>query len=241
MRPDIHIYTDRLTLADKLAGEIIDLISQSHKEGREYHIAFSGGSTPRLLFERLAGHTSGPASWEHVRIFWVDERCVPPDHAESNYRMAHNTLLGKIAIPPVHVHRIYGENEPVREAERYAALIRDKVPVRDGLPAFDLILLGMGNDGHTASIFPDRMELLTSDKVCEHTLHPVSGQSRITLGGRVISNAFKIKFLVSGKDKSPVAAVVLSDEKERSIYPAAHILAIHGILEWYIDREAAGM
>jgi 6-phosphogluconolactonase len=239
MKPEINIRPDKEALSDCLAGEILDRIRDSRKTGREFHLALSGGSTPRLLFERLCILAPEPSAWMNVSIYWVDERCVPPDHPESNYGMTYHAWLGRIGLPGNQIHRIRGEEMPEQEVLRYAGLIGDRVPRLGGLPVFDLVLLGLGVDGHTASIFPGNLDLISSDHYCAHAVHPQSGQSRITLTGRVISNARRITFLVSGADKSRVIRDILEEEGSSADYPAACIHPFHGSLGWYLDGAAA--
>ncbi|MEL7342864.1 MAG: 6-phosphogluconolactonase, partial [Bacteroidota bacterium] len=170
--------------------------------GETYHIALSGGSTPRLLFEYLSEHFRESIPWGDVHLWWGDERCVPPDHEESNYLMTKETLLKGVILPPENVHRIKGENSPADEAVRYANEMKKSIPQKNDLPVFDLIYLGLGTDGHTASIFPDRMDLLTSTDLTAVASHPESGQTRISLTGPVLNNARKIAFLVTGASKA---------------------------------------
>jgi 6-phosphogluconolactonase len=177
--------------------------------------------------------------WEQVNFFWVDERCVPPDHAESNYRMTNETLFRPLSLGYDHVYRMMGEEEPRGEAERYAALLLSRVTARRGLPCFNLILLGMGTDGHTASIFPDQMQLMHSERICEVARQPETGQYRITLTGPVINNAERVCFMISGEDKATVLASIINGEKGSEKLPAAHIKPLHGKLEWYLDEKAA--
>jgi 6-phosphogluconolactonase len=132
-----------------------------------------------------------------------------------------------------------GEEEPHAEADRYEAILKTQLPIRDGLPCFDLVLLGMGTDGHTASIFPDQMQLLHSGRICEVAIHPETGQNRITLTGSVINNAERVCFMVTGGSTASVLATILADGKGAEKYPAAHIKPTNGILEWYLDEEAA--
>ena len=172
-------------LAQIIAEKVLNMVRQSIIAGRTFHIALSGGSTPRILFDHIAGEYRDPEIWDGVNFYWVDERCVPPDHPESNYRMAKEALLRYLSHSYEHVYRIRGEDDPHEEAERYGRLLREKLPQARGLPAFDLVLLGMGRDGHIASIFPDQMELLLSDSPCAVAVQPESGQRRITLTGKV--------------------------------------------------------
>jgi len=235
----IHIFHSIDELAVSLSGEMIRLASESVHAGRPCNIALSGGTTPGVLFEKIASSTEDPGLWNGVNFFWVDERCVPPDHQESNYRMTDETLIRPLSLSYDHVFRMMGEEEPHAEAKRYEALLRSALPSREGLPCFNLILLGMGKDGHTASIFPDQMDLLHSRRLCEVARHPGTGQQRITLTGPIINNADRVCFMITGPGKAGVLASILHHEDGSIKYPAAHIKPDPGILEWYVDEEAA--
>jgi 6-phosphogluconolactonase len=229
-------------LVEILAGKIVGLIGEASGMGEQFNMALSGGSTPGILFDYLAG-LYGPGSaempaLERVNVYWVDERCVPADHPDSNFRMAKERLLQKIPIPEDNIHRIRGEDKPEEEAMRYSRILGDKLPATNGLPSFDLILLGMGGDGHTASIFPDRMDLLSSERLCATAMHPETGQHRITITGRVINNAARVYFLVTGSDKSETLGRILGKDRGYE-FPAAHIHPEHGILTWFLDTAAA--
>jgi 6-phosphogluconolactonase len=235
----IHIFNTIDELAGSLAEKLIRLVGASVRTGNPFNIALSGGSTPGVLFEKIASATEDPGLWEQVNFFWVDERCVPPDHAESNYRMTDETLFQHLPISYENVYRIMGEKESQAESDRYEALLRSQLPDREGLPCFDLILLGMGVDGHTASIFPDQMHIMDSVRICEVARHPESGQHRISLTGPVINNADRICFMITGENKASVLGSILGSGRGGEQFPAAHIKPRHGKLEWYLDREAA--
>ncbi|MEZ5012300.1 MAG: 6-phosphogluconolactonase [Bacteroidales bacterium] len=177
--------------------------------------------------------------WKNVHLFWSDERCVPPDHPESNYGFAREYLLRSIPIPSRNVHFVKGEADPEEEASRYSAEISEYVPFKNGVPRFDLILLGLGSDGHTASIFPDRMDLLTSESICAAVVNPENGQTRITITGNVINNAEIVAFIATGVEKSGVVAAILDEYDEADDYTAAYIYPEDGTLKWYLDEDAA--
>jgi 6-phosphogluconolactonase len=166
---------------------------------------------------------------------------VAPDSDESNYLMAYDALLAELAIPEENIHRIMGEADPEEEALRYGEEIREQLNSRDDLPVFDLVMLGLGEDGHTASIFPDRMDLLTSDQVCAVAVHPQTGQQRITLTGRVINNANTIYFLVSGEGKAERISEIMNNDEKAFALPAYHILPVSGTLIWFLDEDASEM
>lgn len=222
------------------AKAFADYLSEIQQEVNRLNIALSGGSTPKLLFEILVNKYSDKIEWPKFHFYWGDERCVPPTSGESNYGMTHEYLFQHLEIPEENIHRVFGECDPDEEAVRYGKLISENLPPINGLPQFDLIILGLGEDGHTASIFPHQMELLTSKEVCEVAEHPISGQKRITLTGSVINNAKEVCFLVTGQAKAEKVNEVLSITGDCERYPATYIKPTHGNLIWFLDKAASG-
>jgi 6-phosphogluconolactonase len=202
-----------------------------NKETYPINIALSGGSTPKMLFELWATVYKNDILWDNIRFFWVDERCVPPSHTDSNYKMTQISLLKPLDIPKQQVFRMHGEEDPENEVLRYKQLLIKELPIIDALPQFDLILLGMGNDGHTASIFPDQLHLLQHDQLCAVGIHPESKQKRITLTGKVINHARKKIFLVTGADKKEMLTKVIKLKDQA--YPASHIKEA----VWFTDQN----
>lgn len=231
----VHISQTPVLVAKNVAADL----ANSVKRGIPFHIALSGGSTPKLLFDYLAEHYRESIPWGDVHLWWGDERCVAPDHPESNYLMTKESLLRGIILPPENVHRIKGENDPEEEALRYAEEMKRTIPLKDGLPVFDLIYLGLGTDGHTASIFPDRMDLLKESAVTAIAIHPESGQKRVSLTGPVINHAAKVAFLVTGEGKAEKVSEIFEQKDGSELLPASHIHPVHGDLTWYLDRPAA--
>jgi len=234
----VKIFESPYELAEQCATEMMTMIVESAQKQQQFTIALSGGSTPELLFTLLSEKFAESVPWKYVQIFWGDERCVPPEDAESNFGMVMKKMLDKIEIPAVNIHRIKGEADPEKEAIRYSEEILLNTRSRDGLPLFDLILLGLGEDGHTASIFPGHLDLLKSDKICETASHPVTFQKRITITGRVINNADDVTFLVAGKKKEKVVEKMFKKDQTALNYPASFIVPVYGRLSWLIDREA---
>jgi 6-phosphogluconolactonase len=234
----IHTFKSSDELAVSLSEKVVRLALESLQAGNPFSIALSGGSTPRVLFEKIVDSSEDPGLWEQVNFFWVDERCVPPDHIESNFRMTNETFFRPLSLSYDHVYRIKGEEEPHAEADRYEALLQSQLPIREGLPCFNLILMGMGTDGHTASIFPDQMDLLHSRRICEVARHPETGQQRITLTGPVINNAHRVCFMVTGANKASILSSIFEEGSGSEKYPAAHIKPARGMLEWYLDQGA---
>lgn len=234
----VKIYTTPDELAKKFADEMVRMIDESAKNYKTFTVALSGGSTPEILFTLLGDNYAKSVHWQYVHIFWGDERCVLPENTESNFGMTARKLLSKIEIPSQNIHRIIGEDDPEKEASRYSEEILLYTRTRDGIPLFDLVLLGLGEDGHTASIFPGHLELLDSEKICEVAFHPVTLQKRITLTGRVINNADDVAFLVTGKKKEVVVEKILKNNPISLNYPASYIVPAYGRLRWFLDKDA---
>jgi 6-phosphogluconolactonase len=231
----INVFQNKKELAIAFCDEILKLSGQREK----FNFALSGGSTPKIIFQTLAKNYRDKINWNKIQMFWGDERCVPPDDDESNFGMTKKYLLNFIDIPEINVHRILGENDPETETKRYADVVKKYVKLKNGLPFFDLVMLGLGEDGHTASIFPDQMFMLNSKKICEVAVHPSSGQKRITLSGKVINNAQAITFLVTGEKKKEILKKVLIDKN--NTLPAEFIQPVSGKLKFYVDEAAAGL
>jgi len=227
---------------DELSEKIAMLLQRGAETTDSYFtVALSGGSTPKSVFKYLAENYKDKINWNKIKFFWGDERCVPSDHPGSNFLMTKKSLFDKIEIIPSNIFAIDGDNKPELETERYANVIKDNVISENGFPKFDLVLLGLGEDGHTASIFPDQMNLLTSENICEAAQHPQLGQKRITLTGKVINNANQIVFLVTGKGKAGILRTIINKEEGFEKFPASHINPISGSLSFMLDNEAASL
>lgn len=224
----------------EVAKSFAKYLQGSVAETSEVHIALSGGSTPKVVFDELAADFHDSIDWTKVHFYWGDERCVPPDDEESNYKMTVDHLLSKIDVPEENIHRIYGENIPKEEALRYSEVLKSRLPLFEGVPQFDLIILGMGDDGHTASIFPYNIHLWASANVCEVAVHPDSGQKRITITGKVINNAKKVAFLVTGNSKTAKVREIVGKNGDYQAYPASLVAPKSGGLDWFLDGAAAG-
>ena len=241
MNKKVKIFSSPYELAEKFAEELVRRINKTAKNKKPLTVALSGGSTPELLLSILGERFSKSASWEYAHFFWGDERCVPADNPESNFGMTNSKLFRKINIPLSNIHRILGENDPEGEALRYSEEISSYTPERNGLPLFDIIILGLGEDGHTASIFPGHSDLFDSQKICEVALHPVTFQKRITITGRVLNNADNVVFLVTGKKKAEIIEKILKVDSSAKNFPASYIVPVYGKLRWFIDREAGSL
>lgn len=216
-----------------------EYLLDKHKKSEKLTVALSGGSTPKLLFDLLSAEYLNKFDWSKVHLYWGDERCVPPTDDDSNYKMTLERLISKVELPASNVHRVLGENESNSEAERYGNEIRTNLPSKSGLPQFDLVILGMGGDGHTASIFPHEIELIKDERICAIGINPDSGQKRVTLTGPVINNAKAICFLVTGKSKAEKLDEIFNAKASYLDYPASHISPTDGELLWFLDAEAS--
>jgi 6-phosphogluconolactonase len=203
-----------------------------------FRVALSGGSTPKGAYAALASEEiRARIKWERVDVLWGDERCVPPDHPDSNYRMASEALLSSVPIPAGNVHRMPEGPSPEEAAESYSTVLRNVFGLSRGeIPRFDLILLGLGEDGHTASLFPDAGVTSEAGRIVASSGVSRGGHYRLTLTLPVINNAAAVAFLVSGRRKSAVLHDVLAGV---SSLPAASVRPRDGELVWFVDREAA--
>ena len=230
---NIHVFDDPQETVKQLTSQLETILNLSISD--QVNIAISGGSTPRLWFEYLSIYDSNTIQWDRIHFFWVDERCVSPEDDDSNFKMTRERLLSRIDIPEENIHRIMGEADPEDEAKRYGKEISHYLPEENGLPRFDLVQLGVGDDGHTASIFPDKKSLLKSKDIVSTATHPESGQKRITLTGPVINNANNIAFLVNGENKAKILAEII--KKHNQDLPATHIKAENGTLHWFWTKK----
>ncbi len=234
-----HIFKNSVETARAVAELIKEKAVTFNAESRKFNIALSGGSTPTQLFQLLADEYEKQIPWSAVRFFWVDERCVKPTDSESNYGVTYNTLLQRGFIPEKNIFRMKGEEIPTEEAKRYSELLKNELPLHDEFPVFDLLLLGIGDDGHTASIFPNNIELLNSEHSVEVSEHPLSGQKRITLTGKTICNAKQIIFMAVGEGKRLILQEIINKEPAAENYPASFIENNLGEVEFYMDESAA--
>ena len=220
------------------ASVISELASKAIAERGRFTIALSGGNTPRALYELLARDYATTIDWNHVHLFWGDERNVPHSDIDSNFRMVKESLLDRTDIPLENVHAvpILKDDTAAAVAIRYAAVLQDIFG--QGIPEFDLILLGLGNDGHTASLFPGMSEQEMMNGIVIATHSPVKPFERISLTLNVINNARNVFFLVAGEEKKQILKAVLADEgNSDSKYPAAHVKP-RGELVWFTDEAA---
>lgn len=238
MKPIIKEFKDNPEVANRFAADLVELIAELAKTQSTVTVSLSGGSTPKLLFSVLAENYADQVQWSKVHFFWGDERMVAPDDAESNYGEANALLLSKVDIPDSNVHRVLGESEPIAECARYENEIEKYVAANDqGVPTFDILMLGMGSDGHTASIFPHQMEFLTSERICELATHPESGQKRVSVTGKVLNAAKRVFFLVTGASKADVLEQIINQTGAFETYPTTFVKPVNGAT-FYIDQAA---
>ena len=205
---------------------------------RGKNIAISGGSTPIMLFKEISKKLTKKEKIES-NFYWIDERCVLPNSKESNFKTANDYLFNKINIDKKNIYRIIGENNPDDEQKRYTELLENNLKSINKLPSIDLSILGIGNDGHTASIFPYQMKKFIDFNTCFIGTHPISKQKRISLSQNIINNSSEIIFHVTGKNKSDVVDEIINERRNYKSYPASYIKPSFGKLSWYLDFDAA--
>lgn len=237
---DLRIFADGAELARAAAEEFARRAAGAIRARGRFSAALSGGSTPRRLFALLADQEEpfrDRIDWRAVHLFWGDERHVPPDHPESNFRMARETLLDRIEIPAENVHRVRGE-EP--DAARAAALYEDELRAFfRGAPRFDLVLLGLGADAHTASLFPGTAVVREHERWVAAPWVEKLGAFRITLTPAVFDRAATVIFLVQGEEKAGALRAVLSGNRDPDGVPAQAVRPRDGEILWLVDRRAA--
>lgn len=237
---DVQILSDLEAISHEAASLFVSASRDSIATRKKFAVAISGGSTPRRLYTLLSSSPyCDQVDWHNVHFFWADERCVPKEDEESNFKVAFDRLLSKVPVLDGNIHRINGEEEPEKAARDYEADIREFFGV-SGFPVFDLVLLGMGEDGHTASLFPDSKSLEETARLAVPVYLEKDNRSRITLTLPVLNNATQILFLVAGSSKAAVLSEILSDGEKKKEFPAGRIRPVQGKVTWLIDREAAG-
>ncbi len=224
---------------EAMARAFAEFLAKKSSENESLTIALSGGSTPKALFKILSNDYKDTIDWSKLHFFWGDERMVPPSHEESNFKMTDDLLFSQVSIPESNIHRIKGENELVEEVSRYGKEIEENVGSQNGTPSFDIVMLGMGADGHTASIFPPDIDLINANTICAAGTNPESGQRRVTITGTVINNAKHVCFLVTGAGKAEKIDEIFNQKADYLAYPAAHIKPNAGELIWFMDESAS--
>lgn len=240
--PEIAVLPDVPAIAREAADRIVALAGQVQQQGRNFSLALSGGSTPKPLYELLATEPyRSRIDWARVEIYFGDERCVPPNHPESNYRMADLALLSKVPIPPTQIHRMRGEIEPEQAGKEYDQLLAEKFGDAGGI---DVNLLGLGDDGHTASLFPGTPGVRETSRLAmaQFVEHSTTGKSwRITMTAPFINRSGVAMFLTAGAKKAPALQQILEGDRNPEKYPAQLIDPEKTQVVWLLDVAAAAM
>ncbi len=233
---------DLAELSRRAAEVFVEAADRSLAERGRFSVALSGGSTPRTAYGLLASDFRDRVRWANVDCFWSDERCVPPDHPESNFRMANEALLSRVEIPAANVHRMKGEDpDPARAAQEYDGELRTCFNTQAAPPQFDLLMLGMGPDGHTASLFPGTAALREARAYAAANYVEKFRAYRLTLTLPVLNAARRVVFLVAGSDKAAALAKVLGKNNGEPPLPASLVQAKQGTTLWLVDAAAAAL
>lgn len=233
MHAIVKVYQGKKSMAIDIGENLVELT----KNNDNTNIALSGGSTPKAIFELLSLEYKDKINWRKISFFWGDERCVEPIHPESNYGMTLDLLLSKVPVDHKKVFRVAGELDPDKAAAQYAGILREELPLENGMPKFDIVILGLGDDGHTASIFANQIDFWESDNVCEVATHPETGQNRVTITGKIINNADLILFWITGSKKVDIVDTIIHKKRDYLKYPAS--LADPAKSIWMLDEKAA--
>ena len=240
---EIQIVENGEAVSRTAAEMMVSLALKKLKSEESFAVALSGGSTPKNMFAILANDAAlrNQMPWDRVHFFWGDERHVPPDHTDSNYRMTNEAMLSRVPVPPENIHRIRAENPDAgKAAEDYEQELRGFFKLEaEQLPPFDCVFLGMGPDGHTASLFPGTKALHERERLVVSNWVDKFQSYRITMTTPVLNNADIVIFLVSGEEKAEPLRVVLEGEKQTDLFPSQLIEPTHGKLLWLVDQAAA--
>ena len=207
------------------------------------NLCLSGGTTPKAIFDYWAENCTESIDWERITFYWGDERCVPPENPMNNFGMTKEHLFDKVPnIVYRNYKRMHGENESSEEADWYSHVLERKLLQRKGVPCFEIIMLGLGDDGHTVSIFPDQIDLWDNESSCVVAKHPETGMERISITGKVVNNAQYAVFLATGKNKAEKVRDIIKSRKEHmATLPAARVNPEFGYLYWFLDEDAASL
>ncbi len=238
MKSNINIFPNKDILIRESAKYIAGLMDDFIKENGKCTFVLAGGSTPKGLYETLASDPyKNSIDWNKVHFFWGDERCVPPDHEDSNYRMVQEAMIDHLDISSGNIHRIPAEEKPADAAREYENSLKSFFGDKEEFPRFDIILLGIGDDGHTASLFPGTTAIDENDRWVTEVYVPQLDTHRITMAFPVINNGRNVIFLVTGETKAKVVNKILKDGSLS--LPASLIRPVNGDLVYIFDKEAA--
>jgi 6-phosphogluconolactonase len=240
MSESVEVYADGAALAEAVAEQLITRAWSAIAARGRFSIGLSGGSTPRGLFEMLAHEPYAPRlDWSKIHVFWGDERSVPPDDPDSNYGMAREALLSYVPLPEENVYRMRGELPPAEAADQYEQVLRDFFA--DQKPRFDLLLQGMGDDGHTASLFPHTKGLRERNRWVIPNYVPKLDTWRITLTVTAINAAREVIFMVSGAGKAKALHDVIEGPHQPETLPSQFVAPANGEVVWVVDEAAASL
>lgn len=239
MKSDIRIFKDSEKLSHHAARLFVEQSAQATKERGRFLAALNGGSTPARLLQLLATEYHDEVNWGAVHVFWGDERCVPQDEPGSSYGQARDMLLSHVSIPDSNIHRVKGELEPAEASRDYAHTLSGFASPPFEFPRFDLVYLGMGEDGHTASLFPGSPVDVTEPTLPVTANYQDRPANRVTMTPPVFNQARLVVFMATGEKKANTLAEVLSDRYNPSLYPAQRIEPKDGPQIWLVDEDAA--
>jgi 6-phosphogluconolactonase len=225
------------------AGQFTAAARSIAGEGKPFHVALCGGNSPRPLFQLLATEPFRKlVPWESIRFFWGDERNVPPNDPESNYSTARELLLRHVCVPATHIHRIpTGDGTAIEAADLYQRTLHELLPPLNGKPRLDYLLLGLGSNGHIASLFPHRPTLHEEQRLVVADHVDEINAWRVTLTAHVLNNAAQITFLVTGEEKASIVERVLEGPRDPEAVPAQLIAPVSGSVTWILDAAAASL
>jgi 6-phosphogluconolactonase len=240
--PKIIILNDADELYVRAAEETAHIAGESICTHGEFTLCLSGGSTPAATYELLATRFHLSVDWKELQFFWGDERCVPPDNPESNFAMANRTMLSKLGLRDEQIHRMRGEDPPSAAALAYEQELRQHFGVGEGeFPRFDLIMLGLGDNRHTASLFPGDSAIHETQRLVVAVEVDAEPRRRLTLTPPVINNAQRVMFLVAGQGKAAAVKDVLEGPRDADKYPAQIVAPKNGEVIWMLDKAAASL
>lgn len=239
MRPEIRVFHDSEKLSRHAVSLFIEVSNHAISRRNRFLAALNGGSSPVRFFQLLATEYREQVDWSRVNAFWGDERCVPPNDPGSNYRLAMELLINHVSMPTENIHRVKGEMDPVSAAEDYITILKNFADADLKFPRFDFVLLGMGEDGHTASLFPGSPVYVMEPVLPVTAEYQNRPANRVTMTQLVFNQARTIVFMASGRKKAGVLAQVLSDRYNPESYPAQRIEPKDGRLIWLVDDAAA--
>lgn len=240
MKFELRIFKDLEVLSHVAAKIFTEQAAHSIEDRGRFLVALNGGSTPNRLFQLLAADYRDKVNWNPVHVFWGDERCVPPDDPGSNYSQAMDAFLSHVPVPDSNIHRVKGDLEPAEASKDYALTMKQFASPPLDFPRFDLVYLGMGEDGHTASLFPGSHVDVTEPTLPVTAHYQDRPANRVTLTQLIFNQARMAVFMATGEKKAATLAEVLSDRYNPELYPAQRIALIDGPLIWLLDEEAAG-